>query len=74
MAKYQRPCCLLTRTNKNNKETYEGSMRGYTKTGIDSFKEVLEQCPGIIYVEGHDNAAGVGIEVNHIENFLYHID
>ena len=74
MAKYQRPCCLLTRTNRNGKETYEGSMRGYTKTGIDSFKEVLEQCPGITYVEGHDNAAGVGIEANHIEDFLYHID
>ena len=38
MAKYQRPCCLLTYTNKNGEETYEGSMRGYTKTGIDSFK------------------------------------
>ena len=74
MAKYQRPCCLLTRTNRNGKETYEGSMRGYTKTGIDSFKEVLEQCPGITYVEGHDNAAGVGIEANHIEDFLYRID
>ena len=74
MAKYQRPCCLLTRANRNGKETYEGSMRGYTKTGIDSFKEVLEQCPGIIYVEGHDNAAGVGIEANHIEDFLYRID
>ena len=74
MAKYQRPCCLLTRTNRNGKETYEGSMRGYTKTGIDSFKEVLEQCPGITYVEGHDNAAGVGVEANHIEDFLYRID
>ena len=74
MAKYQRPCCLLTRTNRNGKEAYEGSMRGYTKTGIDSFKEVLEQCPGITYVEGHDNAAGVGIEANHIEDFLYRID
>jgi len=38
MAKYQRPCCLLTRNNRNGNETYEGSMRGYTKTGIDSFK------------------------------------
>ena len=45
MAKYQRPCCLLTRTNRNGKETYEGSMRGYTKTGINNFKEVLERCP-----------------------------
>ena len=45
MAKYQRPCCLLTRINRNEKETYEGSMRGYTKTGINNFKEVLERCP-----------------------------
>ena len=74
MAKYQRPCCLLTRTNRNGKETYEGSMRGYTKTGIDSFKEILEQCPGIIYVQGHDNAAGLGIETNHINDFIYKID
>ena len=50
MAKYQRPCCLLTRTNRNGEETYEGSGRGYTKTGINSFKEILEQCPEVIYV------------------------
>ena len=74
MAKYQRPCCLLTKTNRNEKQIYEGSMRGYTKTGIDSFKEILEQCPGITYVEGHDNAAGVGIEANYIKDFLYRID
>ncbi len=74
MAKYQRPCCLLTKTNRNGKETYEGSMRGYTKTGIDSFKEVLEQCPGVLYVEGHDNAAGLGIEADYINDFLYKID
>ena len=74
MAKYQRPCCLLTKTNRNGKETYEGSMRGYTKTGIDSFKEVLEQCPGVLYVEGHDNAAGLGIEADHVNDFLYKID
>ena len=74
MAKYQRPCCLLTRTNRNGKETYEGSMRGYTKTGINSFKEVLEQCPGVIYVEGHQNAAGLSIQGDQTDNFLYYID
>ena len=74
MAKYQRPCCLLTKTNRNDKATYEGSMRGYTKTGINSFKEVLEQCPGVLYVQGHDNAAGLGIEADHISDFLYKID
>ena len=74
MAKYQRPCCLLTRTNKNGEETYEGSGRGYTKTGINSFKKILEQCPEVIYVEGHDNAHGIGIKGNQVDNFLYHID
>ena len=44
MAKYQRPCCLLTRVEKDGKQTFEGSMRGYTKTGISSFKKILEQC------------------------------
>ena len=117
MAKYQRPCCLLTRTTikkdvliqgeitSNNEyvcpreegeplvycgreklpgffwasgikeiTAYQGSMRGYTKTGINSFKEVLEQCPGVLYVEGHDNAAGLGIEADYIDDFLYKID
>ena len=50
MAKYQRPCCLLTRTDRNGEEIYEGSGRGYTKTGISSFKKVLEQCHEVIYV------------------------
>ena len=99
MAKYQRPCCLLTRTTikrdvlvqliygehkelpkffqtSETKEViaYQGSMRGYTKTGINSFKEVLEQCPGVLYVQGHDNAAGLGIEADYINDFLYKID
>ena len=74
MAKYQRPCCLLTRTNRNGQETYEGSMRGYTKTGIDSFKEVLEQCPEVVYVQGHNNAAGVSIKGSEVNNFLCRVD
>lgn len=71
MAKYQRPCAILTKT-KNN--TYEGSMRGYTKTGISSFKNVLTSCPGVLYVRGHDNAAGLGIEADKIDMFLAVID
>lgn len=74
MAKYQRPCCLLTHTNRNGMETYEGSMRGYTKTGIESFKEVLERCPGVLYVMGHDNAAGLGIKASEVNNFLTFVD
>ena len=62
MNKYQKPCCVLTYSNREGKETYDGSGRGYTKTGIESFKEVLEQCPGVIYVQGHDNAHGLSIK------------
>ena len=74
MAKYQRPCCLLTKTNHDGIETYEGSMRGYTKTGIASFKDELEKCSEVIYVQGHDNAAGVGLKADQIDNFLNDID
>ena len=59
MAKYQRPCLVLTRTERN---TYEGSGRGYSKSGIDNLKAILEQCPSVVYVQGHQNAHGVGIK------------
>ena len=74
MAKYQRPCCMLTRNVTNGIDTYEGSARGYTKTGIDSFKSIVEKCPGIIYAEGHDNAFGLGVNAKQISNFLNFID
>ena len=35
MAKYQRPCLVLTKTDRG---TYEGSGRGYTKSGVNSLK------------------------------------
>ncbi len=68
-AKYQRPCCVLTYSN-DDIEVYNGSMRGYTKTGITSFKEVLERCPGIRWVQGHDNAAGMSVCKDQIRDFL----
>lgn len=74
MAKYQRPCCILTYTNRNGIESYEGSGRGYTKTGINSFKEILEQCPEVIYAQGHDNAQGVGIRADAAAAFLDRMD
>lgn len=72
MAKYQKPCLILT---LNEREAlYEGSMRGYTKSGISSFKNVLEQCPQVAYVYGHDNAAGVGIYADRAQEFLDQLD
>lgn len=72
MAKYQRPCIITTYNKDSN--TYDGSMRGYTKTGILSFKKILDTCPGIIYVEGHDNAAGISLDADKIDIFLEYIN
>lgn len=56
MAKYQRPVCVTTRLQDGS---YAGSMRGYSGSGIESFKDIAEQseyCTGVI---GHHNAAGI---------------
>lgn len=74
MAKYQRPCCLLTYNNANDIETYDGSMRGCTKTGINSFKDVLERAPGVLWVQGHDNAAGLSVQKDQIKNLTAALD
>lgn len=55
MAKYQRPVAVVTKGENN----YAGSMRGYTATGIKSFKEIAERSPSCERVVGHDNAAGI---------------
>lgn len=67
MAKYQRPCMVLTKTDH---KTYEGSMRGYTKNGLVDFKEALEQCKGVDWVQGHNNAAGCCLEADKINDFI----
>lgn len=61
MAKYQRPCCILTRVNLMDEVTYQGSARGYTKTGLLDFKELCSKFDKVLYCEGHANAFGLGI-------------
>ena len=56
MAKYQRPCCILTKvTEDNNGEirvSYQGSARGYDKSGITNFKDICSGCSTTMYAEG----------------------
>ena len=47
MAKYQRPCMVLTKTDHG---TYEGSMRGYTKNGLLDFKSLLPVSSTSIFI------------------------
>ena len=63
MAKYQRPCCVLIKVVDNDKVSYQGSARGYDKSGITNFKDICAGCYTTIYAEGHPSAFGLGIDV-----------
>ena len=75
MAKYQRPCCILTKvTEENGFVSYQGSARGYDKSGITNFKDICDAAAGVIYATGHQGAFGLGIEADKIEEFLAYTD
>lgn len=67
MAKYQRPCAILT---VGEDGTCNGSMRGYTGNGVENLKALIEQCPGVVYCQGHENAAGLGLYTDKVDEFL----
>ena len=75
MAKYQRPCCILTKvTEENGFVSYQGSARGYDKSGITNFKDICDAAAGVVYATGHQGAFGLGIEASKIEEFLTYTD
>ena len=83
MAKYQRPCCILTKVIEyevkngeyiRTKISYQGSARGYDKGGVDNFKDICADAPGTIFAEGHQSAFGLGIEENSILDFIQYTD
>ena len=81
MAKYQRPCCILTKVTEKistevpgrvvplmtTKVSYQGSARGYDKSGITNFKDLCAAAPGVMFAEGHQGAFGLGIECGYLE-------
>lgn len=87
MAKYQRPCCILTKVvDSEGNVSYQGSARGYDKSGITNFKDICSASPGVMYAEGHQGAFGLGLDLgkydensaevfgDEIYQFLYHTD
>lgn len=75
MAKYQRPCCILTKgVDESGNELFQGSARGYSKSGINSFKEICEQSNIIQLAAGHANAFGLGILEANVPAFLQYTD
>lgn len=68
-AKYQRPCCVITETDGS----YQGSARGYEISGLTNFKDVCEE-NGVEWAQGHQNAFGICIAADKLENFINNTD
>ena len=74
-AKYQRPCCILTKgQNENNEIIYSGSARGYEMSGISNFKDICEETNFIEWTAGHQNAFGLCITGGKVKYFLEKTD
>ena len=71
MAKYQRPCCMLTKTEDNQ---YQGSARGCDKVGVTEFKDICAGTSLTEFVAGHQGAFGLGIKEENIEEFMQRTD
>lgn len=70
MAKYQRPCCILTRVDNEGILSFQGSARGCDKVGITEFKDICAATGYTMYEAGHQGAFGLGILEDNIENFI----
>jgi hypothetical protein len=80
MGKYQRPCAVLTRRERETDATptlvarkyfsYEGSARGCDKADVSDFKDICEATGLTQYVAGHQGAFGLGILPEDIDYFL----
>lgn len=74
-AKYQRPCCILTKgQNENSEIIYSGSARGYEMSGISNFKDICEETSFIEWTAGHQNAFGLCITGEKVKYFLEKTD
>ena len=82
-AKYQIPCCILTLSDLTeadmqfiSEETkplnavLQGSARGYEMSGITNFKDICDNTGLVNWTAGHQNAFGISINVENINQFL----
>ena len=76
MARYQRPCCMLTkRYGKDiDKVIYEGSARGCDKIGVTEFKDICAATQVCEYTVGHQGAFGLGISEDNLSTFVENTD
>ena len=83
MAKYQRPCCLLTKGEEYSGQTmdgyryetvYAGSARGCSLAGVDDFKQICLDTNDVDYAVGHSNAFGLKIYERDLQDFIEKTD
>ena len=78
MAKYQRPCCILTKCEQEietptgvfSQTVYQGSARGCDLAGVTEFKDICEATELTTFVAGHQGAFGMGIKATDISKFI----
>ena len=75
MARYQRPCCMLTKTtDEEGRVSYQGSARGCDKVGVTEFKSICAGTGVVDYVAGHEGAFGLGLPADNIDTFIEKTD
>ncbi len=84
MAKYQRPCCILTKVEELVETyppgriaplvqpviSYQGSARGCDKADVNNFKDICAEFGEILYAEGHQGAFGLGLAAEKVDAFI----
>lgn len=74
MAEYQRPVGLLTASEYEGKLAWSGSARGYDKSKMHDFRQLVRDS-GLAYLaEGHPQAFGLGILDENFDVFLEYTD
>lgn len=76
MARYQRPCCMLTKTidKETGRISYQGSARGCDKVGVTEFKDICAATQACDYTIGHQGAFGLGITTHFPDDEFGEVD
>lgn len=61
---------LLYGITYEEKVIYAGSARGYSKSGVENFKDICAETGLVEYAEGHQNAFGIAIKEENISKFI----
>lgn len=70
MSVYQRPILILSPTDHDGEQWWEGSCRGPNVPGLEDCKAFYESSGLVEYCQGHANAFGCGIRDENIKAFI----